>query len=279
MIYLLNEMDVLNRILIFIFDLLFFPITVFNPMAGLIFISILVGILMIVVFKYSSNQEAIKKQKNYLKAHLLEFRLYKDDVGLSLAAMKNLMTVNLRYLTYVLRPMLVLMVPTAIILIQLASWYEYRPLQVGESAILSLKLKEAAALDNIELEVPMGLAVATPSLRIFQKNEVDWRIRAVNNGVWEIKFRNGVEVLSKSLRVADSFEKLSAYRIAGNSPAVLLYPTETALPADSFIQEIHVDYPHRQLSFWGWQVHWLVVFLVVSIAAGYLMKGFFNVQV
>jgi len=272
-------MDVLNRILNFIFDLLFFPITVFNPMGGLIFISILVGILMLFVFKHTSDQDGIKQLKNHLKAHLLEFRLYRDDVGLSLAAMKSLLLVNLRYLKFALKPMLILMGPTVLILIQLASWYEYRPLRVGESAILSLKLKDAAALDNIQLEVPMGLAVATPPLRIFQENEVDWRIRAVNNGVWEIKFRNGVEVLSKSLRVADSFEKLAAYRIARNSPAVLLYPKETALPANSFIQEIHVDYPHRQLSVWGWQVHWLVVFLVVSIAAGYLMKGFFNVQV
>ena len=97
--------------------------------------------------------------------------------------------------------------------------------------------------------------------------------------MWEIKFRNGVEVLSKSLRVAGSFEKLSAYRIARNSPAVLLYPTETALPANSVIKEIHVNYPRRELSLWGWKIHWLVVFLVVSIISGYSLKGVFKVQI
>ncbi len=272
-------MDVLNRILNFIFDLLFFPITVFNPMGGLIFISILVGILMLFVFKHTSDQEGIKQLKNHLKAHLLEFRLYRDDVGLSLAAMKNLLLVNLRYLKFALKPMLILMGPTVLILIPLASWYEYRPLRVGESAILSLKLKDAAALDNIQLEVPMGLAVATPSLRIFQKNEVDWRLRALSVGEWQIKFQSGDKVQFKSLQVGGGFEKLASNRMATYSLAALLYPTETALPANSVIKEIHVNYPHRELSLWGWKIHWLVVFLVVSIISGYSLKGVFMVQI
>jgi len=272
-------MDVLNRILNFIFDLLFFPITVFNPMGGLIFISILVGILMLFVFKHTSDQDGIRQLKNHLKAHLLEFRLYRDDVGLSLAAMKNLLLVNLRYLKFALKPMLILMGPTVLILIQLASWYEYRPLRVGESAILSLKLKEASNLQKIELGVPEGLIVETPPLRILQKNEIDWRIRALSAGDWQIKFQSGDKVQFKSLQVGGGFEKLASNRMATYSLAALLYPTETALPVNSAIKEIHVNYPRRELSLWGWKIHWLVVFLVVSIISGYSLKGVFKVQI
>lgn len=272
-------MDILNRVLNVIFDLLLYPIRIFDPVGGLIFISIIVGILMLFVFKHTSNQEGIKKQKNYLKAHLLEFRLYRDDVALSLDAMKNLLLINFRYLKFAVKPMLILMVPTVLILIQLASRYEFRPLQVGESTIVSLKLKNASNLNNIELKVPEGIVIETPPLRILQKNEIDWRIKALRDGTWQIKFLKGNQVYSKSLRVGDGFEKLAPYRSGRNSLAGFLYPVDTTLPASSFIEEIGVNYPHRELSLWGWKTHWLIIFLAVSIIAGYSMKGVFKVQI
>lgn len=271
--------DILNTVLNYIFDLLLYPIKIFSPLGGLIFISIVVGILMLFIFKHTSNQDGIKTQKDYLKAHLLALRLYKDDTGLSLNAMKNLLLSNFGYLKFAVKPMFILMIPTILILIQLASWYEFRPLRVGESAILSLKLKKGVNLDEIQIKIPEGVVIETPPLRILQKNEIDWRIKGVKNGEWELKFQKETQSFSKSLFIGDGFEKLAPYRTKGNSLAGFLYPVETTLPADSFIEEISVNYPHRELTLWGWKIDWLIVFLAVSIIAGFSMKGVFKVQI
>jgi hypothetical protein len=39
-----------------------------------------------------------------------------------------------------------------------------------------------------------------------------------------------------------------------------------------------IDYPRRDFRFFGYTVHWVWPFLVLSLVAGYLLKGVFRVQ-
>ncbi|NOR12743.1 MAG: hypothetical protein GQ545_05770, partial [Candidatus Aminicenantes bacterium] len=107
-----------NRVFGKIFDLLFIPFRDMNPWVGMIIISFLTGLLMLVIFRYTSNQAGIKKAKNKIKAHLLELRLYKDSLGLSLKAQGNILLANLKYITHSFKPMLVMIIPVILILIQ-----------------------------------------------------------------------------------------------------------------------------------------------------------------
>lgn len=272
-------MDIINSIFNKMFNILFYPFHWLNPVWGLIFISVVVGIMMLFIFKHTSNQAGIKQLKNELKAHLLEFRLYKDDVALSLEAMKDLFQTNFGYIKFALKPMLILMVPTILILIQLATWYEFRPLQVGEKSILSIKVKNAAVLDRVEIQTPEGLQIETPPIRIAPLSEIDWRLKATRVGDWQIRLIVDGKEYSKTVRVGSRFVKLAPYRLAGNSLSGLLYPVEKSLPGDGALSEIHIRYPHRETRVWGMPIHWLVIFLVVSIAAGFSMKGVFKVEI
>jgi hypothetical protein len=40
-----------------------------------------------------------------------------------------------------------------------------------------------------------------------------------------------------------------------------------------------VAYPHRELRFLGITVHWLIAFFVISVAAGFALKGAFGIEV
>ena len=61
-------MGVLNVILEAVFDVLFAPFRSLGPWPGMIFISLATGILMLLIFKKTSNQEGIKRAKNQIKA-------------------------------------------------------------------------------------------------------------------------------------------------------------------------------------------------------------------
>lgn len=272
-------MNIFNGVLNFIFDMVLYPFKGIDPLWGIIFISVVVGILMLIIFKHTSDQAGIKNQKNQLKAHFLEFRLYHDDIGLSFEAIKNVFLINFKYLKFSIKPMLILMWPVIIIVIQLASRYEYRPLKVGESAILSVKLANNSHLTENLINVPETILIETPPLRILEKNQIDWRIKALQVGHFNIVVQLGNKKYNKLLSVGSKFEKLASYRVAGFSLTGLLNPAETSLPSDSFIKEIRIRYPKRELSIWGWQIHWLVIFFVVSVGTSFAMKNVFKVQV
>ena len=90
---------------------------------------------MLMIFKKVSNQNRIALIKDRIKAHILEMRLYNDNILFSFQALGSISKWNLRYLGNALKPMIVLMIPVMIILIQLSIRYEYRPLKAGESSI------------------------------------------------------------------------------------------------------------------------------------------------
>ena len=72
---------------------------------------------------------------------------------------------------------------------------------------------------------------------------------------------------------------MGAVKARANSWNAFLYPQEPPVPGDSVIESIHVDYPHRELKFFGLTVHWLIAFFIISVVAGFALKGVFGIEV
>ena len=271
--------NLINTVFNVIFSVLFFPLHRLRPIWGLTIFSLLTGLLMIVIFKRVSDQEGIRRVKNHIKAHLLELRLYKDSAGLSLIAMKDIFLSNGKYLAFALRPMLVLMMPVMIIIIQLATRYEYHPLSVGESTVVRATVIKDIPIQNIRIEAPEGIEVETSPLRIPDKDRIFWRIRAVESGEWEIGFHLIDRNVSKQIVVGTGRTILASRRVRASSLSAFLHPSESTLPGDSFLKEISIQYPHKRLTLSGMNVHWLVFFFVVSVVTGFALKGIFKVEI
>jgi uncharacterized membrane protein (DUF106 family) len=234
------------------------------------------------IFRYTSNQKEVREAKEQIKAHLLEIRLFKDDLRILFSAQKSILLYNLKYMKHALRPMLFMIVPVAIILIQLDGWFGYRPLKQGESAIISVKLLDNSmdALSNISIESSKGLMVETPPLRIHSENEVDWRILANELGEHKLIFNVLGHTFQKGVIVSNGrLVRVSPRVVASNLWDTLLYPGEESIVKNSLVRQIEIDYPSRSIGIFGWKIHWLVVFFVLSIVFGFAFKGLLGVEI
>jgi len=54
-------MDLFNHLISSLFDLASSPFSAFHPLVGLVVLSIVTGIMMLIIFRYTSNQEAIRR--------------------------------------------------------------------------------------------------------------------------------------------------------------------------------------------------------------------------
>jgi len=140
----------MSTILNSFFGFLFFPFKTVAPIWGMLFISFVSGIVMLLIFKVTSDQSGIKTAKNKVRGHFLAIRLYRDDLGLMFGTVKSLFVSNFLYLKKAFRPMLFLMIPVGIILIHIAGRYENRPLQVGETTVLSLRLNDETGWEQLK---------------------------------------------------------------------------------------------------------------------------------
>src|SRR5262245_10698520 len=102
------------------------------------------GILMLIAFKYTSNQAAIRRVRNQIKANLLALSLFKDDVRVAFAVQFGLLRSAGTLLALSLVPMLVMLAPMCLLLGQLALWFQARPLSVGEDAVVTVHVAEGS---------------------------------------------------------------------------------------------------------------------------------------
>lgn len=265
-----------------IFDFIFLPFRALDPWAAMIAVSFLTGLLMLFVFRRTSNQEGIRGAKDKIKAHLLELRLYKDSLAQQLNSQGKILRANFRYIGYALKPMLIMIVPVMLILIQLNLWFGSRPLDIGQTALVKIKLTSRAnpLQTDIRLETPAGVAVETPALRIEDEREIAWRVRAAENGVHVLTFRFGDAVFTKVLSVGQGrLSRINAVKPSSAFWSQVFNPGEKPLPKGAPIESVEIAYPPLRLSLFGWRMHWLVAFFALSIAFGFAFKGVFKVEI
>lgn len=253
-----------------------------NPWVAMIVVSLLTALLMLFVYRYTSNQKGIKKVKNKIKAHLLEIRLYKDSMSISLQAQGRILLANFKYIALNFRPLLVMIVPVMLIIIQLNFWFGYDSLKPGQSTLLKVKLEESynPLQQNIVLEPSPGIKIETDPLRIEEDSEVNWRISPQSKGSHDLSIVIGSQSITKTLASElKPLSQISPIRYNHNFLNNLLYPVEKPIQKDMPVKSIEVIYPAGYLNFFGLNVHWLIAFFVLSIIFGFAFKGFMKVEI
>ncbi len=279
-------MTIVNVIFGAVVGALLWPFRGLSPWVGMIVVSLLTALLMLAVYKWTSNQAAIRRAKDRIKAHLYEMRLYKDDMRVTLAAQRSILKANLAYLAANLKPLAVMIVPLVLILAQLSVWYDRAPLAPGEETLVKASLAAPAdpVAAGLELEVPPGLEITAPPVRIADLREVVWRIKALAPGAGRLVLRAGGETLAKTVIVGGAaagprLVRVSAIASRGSFWKRVLYPGEPPLPGGAPVGSIEVLYPAARLPAFGLNVHWLVAYLALSIVFGFALKGVFKVEI
>ena len=268
----------LNSLLTNLFDLLLWPLRSLDPIWALTFVSCLSGLLMVWIFGKVSDQQVIRQVRDRIRGNLLGVRLYQHNIKVVLQLQGAILRDTLTYMKHAILPMLVLIVPVGLILAQLNLRFALRPLEPGRPVVVKVKLAEASYLkQDSHLQAPAAISIETQGVRIEPENEIAWRIRAEHLGYYSLKVVADGNEIEKALWVGDGWGAVSPIRTAhiGN---MLLYPGEPPIDPPGVIDAVEVKYPPLTLSLFGWDVHWLVFFLFVSIFFGFLCKRLLGVE-
>lgn len=288
-------MALFNAVFNRLFDLLLWPFREL-PLTGLTVVSVLTAIGMLVVFRETSDQKAMEEVKRKIHAGIFEIRLFSDDLRAIFRAQGEILRHNLTYFRLTLMPMLWMILPLVIVVIQLQFQYGYRGLEPGRPATLTVRLTEegvpaeeagdaggylepAVPRPELDLEVPDGISVETPPVWIPSLREAAWRIRPVAAGDYELKIRVAGETVTKRVEVGGGVVRRSPYRIGRAFLDQLVWPAEPPLPADSGVAWIGISYPDRDIDVLGWQIDWLIIFFVLSIVFAFALRKPFDVTI
>lgn len=270
----------INKALSGLFSLLLYPFESLSPLWPLLLISALSGILMLWIFGKVSNQSAIKQRKNRMQGSIIGIRIYRDDLRQLFRFQASILGDLLVYLKHAVIPLLIILIPVIPILAQLNLRFASGPIPPGEPTILTATVRDSATLDEgIRLESSAAIDIETSGVRIPGLREVSWRIRPRTAGVHMIRLVTPGESIEKEIVVGAGWGAISTRRTGRNAWDNLLYPGESPITRESAVQSITVRHPDLDLSILGWRAHWLVVFIVASILAGYAFRNRLGVQI
>jgi hypothetical protein len=255
------------------FDLLVLPFGN-NHVWALVVLSLVTGVVMAFVFKWTSNAKAIKAAKNRLKGRILEMKIYQDDPLLIIKAFGGTMKYNGVYLSKLLVPFVVLIIPVMIVFMQMDERYGRAPLGEANHTVLSVQLKDGMdpMSTNVSLTATGGVVQDSRAVRVSDSREVDWRLRVAEPGTHDVTVTANGSSYTFPVVAEDDYRMIGHERNASAFIEPLLHPAMPAIPGDSPFLKIHIEYPGTDYPFLWWDTHWIVIFLIYSAGAAIALK-------
>jgi uncharacterized membrane protein (DUF106 family) len=249
-----------------------------TALALVLALSVVVGLLIVLAFRYTSNQPEIRRTKDQLKAHLLAVRLFQDQLPVVLHSYSRILRGTAHYIRLAFTPLLFVIVPLVFLMAYVDHYLGWMPVRPEQQFLVQVKTN-SADLDDVSLQVPPEMTISAPPVHIPDKNEVVWRVVASQDGAYEIKVALNGESVSKQVAAAHDLRKLSTTRLRNHFWTRLFVSTEPAIPAVSLIDSIEVQYPERNIALAGFEFNWIILFFVFSLAAGWIFKTVLRIEV
>ncbi len=169
-------MNTAGNILNGFFDFLLLLFRPFPPFWGLLFISLLSGLGMIMVFRLVSNQEKISRLRRRMGGELLGILLHLSSPVTVMKFAGELIWSNTLYLIYLLKPMLVMAIPFMLVWGQLDARYGSTEMDDDYPVTVSVFFEDGLP-DRESLEIGVtGLELIPPVVFIDTLDEVSFRI-------------------------------------------------------------------------------------------------------
>ena len=239
------------------------PLRGWPPLAGLLLLSAATAAAMLLVIARTADQTRTSAVKRHIQAALLEIRLFNDDPSAVLRSMRDLLRLNLRYLRLSIVPLLWMALPLALVVSHLDPFFGYDGLMPGVPALVKVEHPAGSEFSSAELVAPAAIRVEISAADFSATHETLWRIVPVAQGDYQLTIRVAGNTVEKSVHVGSGLTRRSLKRVAPGIVDQLRYPSEPPL-ADWTISAIGVSYPDSTIDVFGWHVHWLIVYIVVS---------------
>jgi uncharacterized membrane protein (DUF106 family) len=254
-----------------------------SPLSIVIALSLIVGLLMVILFGYTSDQKAIGIAKDQLKAHLLAVRLYRDQIPVVMGSYGKILRGTGRYLKLAFKPLLYVIIPITLLIVQVDRYLGATPIPVSAPFLLTVHVpvvqSSSDALNDATLELPSEITMTAPPVHIPASNDVVWRLAGSRRGKYELKISVGDQSAEKVVCIGDGLSRISTVRMRGHFLERMFTSAEPRLSEDSPIELISINYPDRNVEIAGYGMNWIWLFFILSMIAGFIFKELLGIKI
>lgn len=273
-------MKLVNDLLRPLFDILQSPLAGLPAFVGILVWSIPVGVFALWVFGKTSNQSRIAEVKRRIHAGLFEIRLFNDDIRAIMRAQGEILRHVAHYQALALKPMIFILPPLVLIMVQLHQFYGFRGLHPGEEVLLTVQLDPQSVAPGqrpqATLETPPGLHAAMDPVWVPSLAQMSWRLAVDDWGDYEVLLDIEGTRYDKAIRATERILRLSPERPPPTFLDQLEWPSERPFEASGAVRSMTLGYAEGSVEILGWSFDWafawMVAFFILTLVVALVLR-------
>ncbi|MDP7116585.1 MAG: EMC3/TMCO1 family protein [Candidatus Woesearchaeota archaeon] len=227
-------------------DPIFNPLLVLGPLWALVIMSFFISLVIIIIYKYTTDQNLMKQLKEELKEIQKEMKDLKDKPQEAMKVQKRAMQTNMKYMMQSMKSTLFTFIPIIILFGWLNAHLAFVPLMPNEEFTISAFFDKQVE-GSAEIIVPGQIEVMGDIQKEIINGQADWTLSG-EAGKYTIGVEYNERSYMKNLIIDDqNYEKIDQ-KYKGDVKSI-------RINNDSL----------KVLNIFGWRLGWLGTYIILSI--------------
>ena len=166
-----------------------------DPLWAILLLSFVISLLIVIIYKYFTNQEEMKQFKDQLKEYQKQMKTEKDTEKL-LKLQKDAMSLNMKYMGKSMKPTLITFIPIILIFGWMSAHFAYEPLLPEQE--FNLTVTTAKGIEgNVTITVPEGLEIIGEKTKEISDRTAAFTLKGTEGEYYATLASNGQEIDKK----------------------------------------------------------------------------------
>jgi uncharacterized membrane protein (DUF106 family) len=259
-------------------NLVFSPLFLLHPFFAIAIITLLVSFIITIIYKYTTDQVAMKRLKRKQKEYQKKLNASKDDPDKMMKIQKEMMSVSGDMMRQSFKPMFFTFIPIIIIFAFLANNFAYSPIEPDEEFTTTIVFPKSTE-GIVSITVPDEMDLLSERSAEIEKGEASWTLKGPA-GDYVLQYEFGQETYNKKVKITEGLEYEPTSKRRWTFIDGLYSRTDEFLPKDASAVEIRIDNPALKVlpfKFIFWD-GWLVTYILLSIAFSTILRKVMKVH-
>ena len=239
-------------------DPVFNPLLSLGPFWALFIISFVISLVIVVIYKYTTDQTLMKSLKDEMKEFQKEIKELKEHPEQAMKVQKKAMQTNMKYMMQSFKSTIYTFVPIIILFGWLNANLTHLPIMPGEEFSVSA-LFDKGVEGEAEIMYPEALTLQSDAIKQIESGKIDWALSGPA-GEYTLGVKYGERSYVKNLLIDEKqYEKV-----------------EQKYKGDVKLIKINNE-PLKVINLFGWKMGWLMSYIVFSLVFSIALRKLFKV--
>ena len=242
-------------------DFVFGPLLKLKPLWAVMIISMVIAILIVLIYKYTTKQHLMKELKDEIKSFQKQMKELRQHPEKALEVQKKAMQANMKYMMHSLKPMLITFIPIILIFGWLNAHLAYLPISPGHEFSVQLEFAKGQT-GTVEAILPDEIELTSEAVKELDNRKAIFTMKAEKNGDYLLEFDFNNQSFTKEILITGERAYATPVKSFKNSP----------------VNTITINYEKTKILNLGFmRLGWLGSYIIFSIVFSMILRKWLKV--